>query len=1147
MRRWMKKALFVLLLSLAGLLLAAGAGLLWLVTDSGRTWLTAEIEKWSAGTLHIEQLRGNPLSAWSAGRLLYADAGSRVEIDGLEIAWNPWQLLTGRMHLRRITADALQVTVPAGPSTIDIEALWPVWVVQLDRLALGSVEYHEEGQALTHFSRLEMDHIELGPTLNGQWAVENETWRMHGRLDGKPKTWTSRIGMAAISGGDHLELEFQGKGSKAGSLRLDGELASTQLAMSGDWTRSGNIIKGEGGLSMQQGPVLHAGTWGLQTDIGTAATEARIKGTSTGVNLLRALQWRVSARRESDGRMYGELSETAGSSEKNELQLQWQMPVPGRWTAKGELEHWSVPVKGADGTLSGVFTAEYQDTGWQMNVAISEGRMGGLAASLDVQAHGLADSWKLVRGHMQMLGLTMSATGQGDAGHVHVAGKLSSENLHQAFTLAGLEGSGRLNGSFAVSGSPEHPMLTWQGEGRAIKLDEAEIGRVSAQGSWLHISREGEVKLSASGLRWQKKRWADLQMQAKLGKDAVSFAGKADGDIAAAWRLQGQKKPDGGWQGSLDQMDVRDAEAQWLQVRDMPWLFDGERLNLERTALKLFGHAALLAGDLGKSQLDINLDMTDMPLQVLAPWFKSTLSSIAGKASLHARLGGAWDNPELDMKVTADEVKLVLAGNEDSLPPPILKQVNADISVHRESLGWKAAASMSQAGSIDTSGDIPWLFSLQPYAFEPAQQAGGQARLAVELADLASLQAWLPRIDPLSGKAKLNLVVDQPLGKVAMSGDGEFDLPGFGIPEFGLDMSGKGRVVWQGEGGQLDLSFTSGKGSMLTKGAFSISEKKFPEIVFKKFQLMNTPDQQLVVDGYLAGKNKDGNLWLLGELTADPLLVVLPEIQPRATQDLVWEEEKPAGERFKNLRLTRLDVGLNLADHGQISGRGMRMQLGGKLRFGGSVAYPMLTGNLNIVSGGIDYRNIHLDVLPDSHVVFTGDPDRPLLHVRAGRRVDGMLVGVAIDGPADRPFSELFSEPVMTQAEILSYLATGRPLASLGQSGSSDAISLAGFLLGSGTGGQGLQDKVRQSLALDELTVDAGADRKSVGAAKRLGEKTTVRLEEVVTTQASTAVTLEYKLFKSLSLFTRKVQNLAPMVGLKLSHEWPGEKVQAED
>jgi len=53
----MKMALFVLLLSVAGLLLAAGAVLLWLGTDTGRTWLTTEIENRSAGALHIEQLK----------------------------------------------------------------------------------------------------------------------------------------------------------------------------------------------------------------------------------------------------------------------------------------------------------------------------------------------------------------------------------------------------------------------------------------------------------------------------------------------------------------------------------------------------------------------------------------------------------------------------------------------------------------------------------------------------------------------------------------------------------------------------------------------------------------------------------------------------------------------------------------------------------------------------------------------------------------------------------------------------------------------------------------------------------------------------------------------------------------------------------
>ena len=1146
MPRWLHHSLFALLLLATGTLIAGGVGVFWLGTDSGRTWLTGEIESRSARALHIENLQGNPLFAWSADRLLYADAGSSVELTGLRADWRIWQVLIGRLHLQSVTADAMKVTVPAGPSDIDIEALWPLWVVQLNHLALARVEYQEQGQAPTRFSRLELEHVVLGPSLSGQWAVENEAWRAQGQLEGKPKNWAARIEVSAMSGDDQLGLNLQGKGGKSGSLKLSGELASARLTLSGDWTLTRNIFNGGGDITVQQGPVLHAGAWTLQTDIGTSVAEVQIAGKSGGENLVRPLDWRISAQRESDGRLHGEMTEPASSSGKAALQLRWQQAEAGRWTANGTLDHWSVPMKGAEGTLSGQLTADYQPSGWRLDAGISEGRMGGFAASLDVQAQGNGHAWHLQRADMQMLGLSLSATGQGDVGHVLFTGKVASENLHQVFALAGLDGSsGRLNARFGISGSPSQPELTWQGEGRDIRLDEAGIGTLKGQGRWLQASREGEAKLTASGLRWQEKRWTDVQLQAKLGKEAVSLEGKARGDITAAWHLQGKSAADV-WQGSLGQLNIRSQEGPWLEVREMPWRLDAERLKLGRSTLKLLGHAAFLQADLGRQALAISLDIADLPLQALSPWLDSSLRSIAGKATLHARLAGTWNQPQLDMKLTSDEIKVDMQGESSQLAL-VFKQMNGELSVQHDALSWKAATRMSPQGSLDTSGNIPWQFSLQPYAFKAAQGAGGQAHAHVELSDLSALQPLLPRIDPLTGGAKLNISVDEPLGHAVVNGDGEFDLPAFGIPEFGLDMSGRGKVVWQGDDGQIDLMLSSGKGKMQAKGAFSLSEKRFPEVLFTKFPLMNTSDQQLVVDGHLAGKNRDGKLWLLGNLTADPLVVVLPEIQPRPTHDLIWEEQKPTAARFENLQRTRLDVGLNLADHGQVSGRGMQLQLGGKLKIGGSVAYPLLTGNLSIVSGGIDFRNIHLDVLPDSHVIYTGDPDRPLLHVRAARRVDGMLVGVAIDGPADRPFSVLFSEPSMSQAEILSYLATGRPLASLGQNGASDAMSLAGFLLGPGTAMQTMQDKIQQSLGLDELVVDAGMDKKTVTAGKRIGDKTTVRLEEIVTTQASTAVTLEYKLFKSLSLFGRKVQNLSPTVGLKLSRQWQGKKREAEE
>jgi len=1138
-----------------GLVLSLAAGMLWLDTDSGRAWLSEEIEARSAGALHIEELQGNPLNTWSAGLVRYDDADTRMQLRMLRIDWSPWELLSGRLHLRSVQADGMSLTLPKESSSGTAGTNLPTIVVQVDSLRLAGADIYEGSDAVASLSALTLEQFVFGRVLGGAYSLRYEGWHVHGKMQGKPRDWTALI--AADDATDvHMGLNLQGSGKDKGRLKLEGGKAQSRIALSGTWSMQGDMLKSVGDITMQQGDLQHTGTWSTQVDTASGEAQGKLEAETSAALLSRNLHWSCSAHRDSNGGLHGDFAEPSSANGAPGLSLQWQWPVGEAFKAKGVLDHWRVPLKDAEGNLNGGVSAGYAAAGWGFDAAIRDGSMAGLHASLDVQAQGKGQQWSLQRGDLQMLGMQLRASGQGDATEVRLDGKFDSDNLHHLLALAGVDGSGRLHGGFKLKGKLKGklegklngdafaPELVWNGEARGLSVDGGLIDALKASGSWNHVRREGGLKLSGSGLSWNDKRWNSLTLDARLDSEAVSFHGEASGDISAAWRIKGQRQADA-WKGRLERLEVREASTLWLQLSDMPWRFAKDSLSIERSPLKLMGQNGWLAVDTGPQNVRASLEFASFSLQALNPWMQRPVLGMDGIAALQIKLGGTRENPLADVQLQADKLGMSIVQSSSELPPPLFRQLKADLHIGSGSLSWKASGDMQAVGNLLTSGDIPWLFSLSPFAFEAAKGEGGQVRLAARLADLAALQPWVERMNPLSGKASLNLLVEQPLGTYRISGDGDFDIPTLGIPELGVDLSGKGGISWKGDAGKVDVRLVSGQGYLQSTGMFSLAEKRFPDVVFRHFPLMNTPDQQLVVDGTLAARNKGGNLWLIGELTADPLVVVLPEMQPRVTQDLVWEEPEHAETRFENLRRTRLDVGLNLAGHGLVTGRGMRLQLGGVLRLGGSVAYPRLTGDLKIISGGIDYRNIHLDVLPDSHVTFTGDPERPLLHVRAGRKVDDKLVGVSIDGSADRPLAELFSEPVMPQAEILSYLATGRPLASLGQNGASDAMSLAGFLLGPGSAMQTVQDKVQQSLGLDELAVQTGTKSNSVAAAKRIGERATLRLEEVVTTQASTAVTLEYKLLNSLSVFARKVQNLAPIVGLKLSREWQGDQHQA--
>jgi len=1143
MVRRIKKLLLALLLAGIGIAFGAGLGLFWLGTDSGRAWLTAEIHARSHGTVEIEELQGHPLATWSAKLVRYADAGTSIKATDIRVEWNAWQLLSGRLHLKSVLADKVTANMPSAPTADAAHATWPPVMLTLDHMAVAQLELQQNGNPKGLLSKIAMDSLVLGPKLDGQLIFDIEQWHVQANLGGRLRDWKSDIDAASISGQNHISLHAHGNKLISGSLSLEAMQASAHMHATGDWTQADGVLSSNGVITSEQPPANHTGTWRLHADTGTGATDLAIEGKSTSAKLSRPLDWMLSASYDADGRLHGQLAESGTPWADAAMQMQWEFHNTGQWSAKGTLSRWPVPVKDIEGNLTGVFSAGYQDGDWQLGAGISEGSMNGLAASLDLKARGAGKNWRIEHARMQLLGLTLTGAGQGNEGHLQLTGNLASADIGQLSALTGIHGSGNLQGSFGVSGPPANPEITWQAEGSAIKLDAAEINSVRGQGVLLPNRLTGRATLSAHGVRWQDKIWPSLNIEGKLDNDSMSLHGDARGYVDGAWQMQGKRHADA-WQGNLTRMDISQPSKPWLRVRDLPWQMDNGRLQMKGGSLAILGHASSLDADVSMSQLAVELESSQFPLSTLSPWLEPNIRSLRGDAGIKASLTGTWDNPELDMQILANNIDLALANSDAGLAPPRIDRAQVGIHVHRDELRWNASGHMQPAIELTASGEQPWRFTLKPFAFAPAEGQGGKARCDLSIPDLAAFKPWLPRIDPLAGSLKANLVIDQPLGEASMIAQGEFDLPELGIPEFGLDMAGKGRILWNGSGGNLDINFTSGSGTLQARGPFSMQDSTFPELSLTHFPLMNTPDQQLVTDGHLSMRNKDGFLWLQGALKADPLVVLLPDIMPVPTPDLVWEKPKEASAQFEKLQRTRLDVALNLADHGKVSGRGMSLQLGGKLHLGGSVAYPLLTGDLRIISGGIDYRNIHLDVLPDSHVTFTGDPDRPMLHVRAGRKIGDVLVGVIVDGPADRPVSLLFSEPAMAQAEILSYLATGRPLASLGKDNVSDAMSMAGFLLGPGTGLQSVKDKVQHSLGLDSLDVESGAGQGTLAASKRIGSKVTVRLEETVAAEASTAMTLEYQLFKGLSVFAKKIQNLSPIMGLKLSREWQGKRLQ---
>src|SRR5439155_6688359 len=136
---WLPLLLLLLLL----LLLPLGA-LVWIGgREATLQYLVQKIAAASGGTVSVSGVRGSLYGNMHLAHVSYRSTGENIAADQVEIAWSPWQLLSGGVAIERLHADALTVeslkvsaTPPALPQTLALPLPVTVRSASIDKIAL---------------------------------------------------------------------------------------------------------------------------------------------------------------------------------------------------------------------------------------------------------------------------------------------------------------------------------------------------------------------------------------------------------------------------------------------------------------------------------------------------------------------------------------------------------------------------------------------------------------------------------------------------------------------------------------------------------------------------------------------------------------------------------------------------------------------------------------------------------------------------------------------------------------------------------------------------------------------------------------------------------------------------------------------------
>ncbi|WP_416776906.1 autotransporter assembly complex protein TamB [Xenorhabdus budapestensis] len=177
-------------------------------------------------------------------------------------------------------------------------------------------------------------------------------------------------------------------------------------------------------------------------------------------------------------------------------------------------------------------------------------------------------------------------------------------------------------------------------------------------------------------------------------------------------------------------------------------------------------------------------------------------------------------------------------------------------------------------------------------------------------------------------------------------------------------------------------------------------------------------------------------------------------------------------EKKKSSILIQSNLNIHVGDDVRLSAFGLNAQLKGDLNVIQDQQGLGLNGQIDIPDGRFRAYGQDLQVRKGI-ILFSGPPDQPMLNIEAIRNpestANNVIAGVKVMGLADKPKIEIFSEPVKSQEEALSYLLSGEGL----EKGGADSSQMTSVLIGLGVAQSGrLVGKIGETFGVSDLALN---------------------------------------------------------------------------
>ncbi len=579
---------------------------------------------------------------------------------------------------------------------------------------------------------------------------------------------------------------------------------------------------------------------------------------------------------------------------------------------------------------------------------------------------------------------------------------------------------------------------------------------------------------------------------------------------------------------SFEKLDLTVIGQNWglsspARVLSRPGGISFEGLQLEKDKASL--------GGFGKIE-ENNTDLTVVVNQLdVAPWAEKLdpENTIEGTLSGSVSLSGKMSEPQINGSFGITGVRL-----QDTR----LDSAEGFLKYDEEKMIFSLRGRSELAGEIRLWGNMAAAFGLSPAKFSIYKERPFDMQVDAMDLSVNVLDYFLPWLTDLSGKASLFAHVKGTPAEPEWNGKTRLTNVSCKVPEWGLSLAGlSGSADIKENMVRIpELTVFSGDGRARLSGGFRIDNYSVSDLDLKlkadNFKAMNTPDINATVDAKLNLRGdldypRFGGKVKFTELTYRPPLILAYQgtswESPDSTIRLKGEESQVTGSS-PLLDRGDLDIKVEITDQARLRNSELNVRFGGELR----VRKP--PGGFFLLFGDLETK--------DGWLLFQGKPFRiergvftfpaipvidPSLDILASYRAPDYTTYIKVTGTLSEPSLEIYSDPPLDPADVLSVILFGRPMDDLAR-GEQESLAQTGGQLAASYAAANLASSLGMALNLDTIVVETGktAEESGVGIGKYVNEKLYLYYFQQFGEEAAEEFRIRYELNKNFSIEATK-------------------------